>query len=60
MGFGEGRVSSGQVFVPVLHYLHDSIIPPVVHSHAKWPQQLVVLNNAHNEGVRLHTECMYM
>ena len=38
-----------------------TVFPPAVHSHAKWPQQLmVVLNNAHNKGVRLDTECMYM
>ena len=61
MGFGEGRVASGQVFVPLLHYLFDSIIRLVVHAHAKLPQQLMVLsNNAHNEGVGLDTECMYM
>lgn len=61
VGFGEGRVASGQVFVPVLHYLLDSIILPVVHAHAKWPQRLMVLlNNAHNEGVRLDTECTYV
>jgi len=61
VGFGECRVASGEVFVPVGHYHLDGIILPVVHAHAKWPQQLMVLlNNAHNEGVRLDTECMYM
>ena len=53
VGFGEGTVASGEFFVPVLHYLLDSIILPVVHARAKWPQHLMVLlSNAHNKGVK--------
>ena len=38
-----------------------TVFPPAVHSHGKWPQQLmVVLNNAHNKGISLDTEGMYM
>jgi hypothetical protein len=57
-----GRQSSiRRCFCPSTSLPPDSIILPVVHAYAKWPQQLMVLlNNAHNEGVRLDTECMYV